>query len=188
MTRKAGPGREKLIESAGALFAEAGFDGVTTKQLAAHAGLSIGALYHHFPSKLDAYRAALAWGVSRLAPAPPSTGGTPHDEFRRLIIWFCSVISAETIESHLLCLELLQPHLSTPLSDLEPFASTLRRFQLLVEQVAPGVDREEMLAAIVSLSFGFARLGGLKVQVPDFAQRTRDPLTIAETVLRLLLK
>lgn len=188
MTRKVGPGREKLVQSAGALFAEAGFDGVTTKQLAAHAGLSIGALYHHFPSKLDAYRAALVWGVSRIAPAPPSAGGTPHEEFRQLILWFCSVISAETVESHLVCLELLQPHLSTPLSDLEPFASTLQRFQLLAEQVAPGMDREEMIAAIVSLSFGLARLGGLKVQVPDFARRINDPLTIAETVLRLLLK
>ena len=40
-----------LLASARALFAEQGFDGTSTIQIAAHAGVSEGILFHHFGSK-----------------------------------------------------------------------------------------------------------------------------------------
>ena len=185
--RKAAPGRDKLLETAGTLFAQAGFEGVSTKQLAADAGLSVGALYHHFPTKEAAYRAAVEWGLARI-PAPDQArfNGMPKSQLEAQIAWFCSVIAASTVESQLLRLELLDPHLDTRLSDLEPFAASFDRFQSLLGQLAPDADADLMLAAIVSLSFGFSRLGGLRRQVPELATRLRDPEDIAQMVMRLI--
>jgi len=185
--RKAAPGREKLLETAGALFADAGYEGVSTKQLAAEAGLSIGALYHHFPTKEAAYRAAVKWGLSRIpAPDLSSFDADPMARLERQVAWFCTVIAAPTVESQLLRLELLDPHLDTRLSDLEPFAASFVRFQELLSELAPDADAELMVAAIVSLGFGFSRLGGLRRQVPELATRLRDPGDIARMVMRLI--
>lgn len=185
---KAGAGRERLIETAGALFAASGFDGVTTKQLAAQAGLSIGALYHHFPTKEAAYRTALEWGISRI-PDPPAFSAHvgARDHIHAQIAWFCKVISGDGVESQLLRLELLDPHLDTPLSTLPPFSTSLARFQELMARHLPGQDADLVLAAVVSMSFGFARLGALRVQIPEFTARMRDPAEMARVVTRMVL-
>lgn len=192
MTRKKpAPGKDKFLETAGALFAGAGFEGVTTKQLAAKADLSIGALYHHFPTKHAAYCAALAWGVSRIAPPDADVFDDvdePRGQLDRLVAWFCSVISAPSIESQLLRLELLDPHLGTQLSELAPFSLAFARFQVLMHRLAPEADANLVLAAIVSMSFGFSRLGGLQMQVPEFAQKMQDPFAVAKVVTQLIFR
>jgi AcrR family transcriptional regulator len=53
------PGREKLLDAAAALFAESGYDGVTTRRILERAGVEAPSLYHHFGSKLGLYRAVL---------------------------------------------------------------------------------------------------------------------------------
>ncbi len=42
---------EEILHTAGALFAEVGYDNVTTNMIAAHAGISPGSLYQFFPDK-----------------------------------------------------------------------------------------------------------------------------------------
>lgn len=45
--------RERIVESALALFAEQGFDATSVNQIVLGAGVAKGALYHHFASKDD---------------------------------------------------------------------------------------------------------------------------------------
>ena len=47
--------RQAIIDGARRLFGERGFGAVTNKDLAAHAGVTTGALYHYVESKLDLY-------------------------------------------------------------------------------------------------------------------------------------
>ena len=54
------PGRADLLEAAAALFAELGYDAVTTRQILERAGVEAPSLYHHFGSKLGLYRAVLS--------------------------------------------------------------------------------------------------------------------------------
>ncbi|MCX6598199.1 MAG: TetR/AcrR family transcriptional regulator [Acidobacteria bacterium] len=59
-TRMAAPARrEMILETAIRLFAERGFRGVTTRELAAEVGVTEPVLYQHFPSKRDLYHALI---------------------------------------------------------------------------------------------------------------------------------
>ena len=50
--------RGRLISTARRLFAEKGFAATSTEEILSEAAVSRGALYHHFPSKTDLFRAA----------------------------------------------------------------------------------------------------------------------------------
>jgi AcrR family transcriptional regulator len=45
--------RRRIVEAARALFAEAGFDGATTREIARRAGIGAGTLFLYAPTKLD---------------------------------------------------------------------------------------------------------------------------------------
>ncbi|HEY1286566.1 MAG TPA: helix-turn-helix domain-containing protein [Solirubrobacterales bacterium] len=49
--------RDALVEAAHDLFMERDYEQVTTEEILRRSGVSRGALYHHFPSKLDLFRA-----------------------------------------------------------------------------------------------------------------------------------
>lgn len=100
--RKAG-----IIASAASLFAEKGFNGTKTKEIAARAGVSEALIFKHFPSKEDLYAAILAEespvpallsSVKNLAEkrkdvevfhliANTIVGGAPDQELMRLILF-----------------------------------------------------------------------------------------------------
>lgn len=100
--RKAG-----IIASASSLFAEKGFNGTKTREIAARAGVSEALIFKHFPSKEDLYAAILAMEspvpallnrVKSLAKdrkdeevfrviADTIVGGAPDEELMRLIFF-----------------------------------------------------------------------------------------------------
>lgn len=57
--------RERILDTAEALFAERGFDGVTLRQIAVGAGVDVALASYHFGKKLDLFRAVF----ERRAPA-----------------------------------------------------------------------------------------------------------------------
>src|SRR5881275_823398 len=57
MAERAEETREALIATARSLFAERGFAGVATEEIVRAARMTRGALYHHFSSKEDLFRA-----------------------------------------------------------------------------------------------------------------------------------
>jgi AcrR family transcriptional regulator len=52
--------RRQILDAAKGCFAERGFEGTTTKRLAAAAGISEGLLFRHFPTKSSLYAETLA--------------------------------------------------------------------------------------------------------------------------------
>ena len=71
--------RESLIEAATELFIEKDYGAVGTEEILRRARVSRGALYHHFPSKLDLFRAVFqaseARVVERIALAAAEAAG-----------------------------------------------------------------------------------------------------------------
>ena len=57
--------RQQLLEAALEVFSRKGFDGATTKEIAAAAGVTEAIIFRHFPSKLALYTAVLdSWAQS----------------------------------------------------------------------------------------------------------------------------
>ena len=54
-----GTARERLLDAAESVFAESGYRGALVEDIAARAGLTKGALYWHFPSKLELFFALI---------------------------------------------------------------------------------------------------------------------------------
>ena len=75
----AGERRVAIVEAAKPLFAQHGFSGTTTKQIARSAGVSEALVFQHFPSKAALYREILAQGcdgdpgLQRLSELEPAT-------------------------------------------------------------------------------------------------------------------
>lgn len=77
---------EEILAAAARLFAERGFDGADTQELADRVGVGKGTLYRYFPSKRDLFLAAADQGMRRLseridATLPPE--GDPLDAMSR---------------------------------------------------------------------------------------------------------
>lgn len=59
----AGERRNQLLETALETFSHRGFEGTTTKEIAAAAGVTEAVIFRHFPNKHALYEAVLAYGL-----------------------------------------------------------------------------------------------------------------------------
>ena len=77
--------RGALLDAARELFMERDYAAVSTNEILERAGVSRGALYHHFDGKRDLYRAVWMRSeeglIGRLAAAPPAGAG-PYEALR----------------------------------------------------------------------------------------------------------
>jgi AcrR family transcriptional regulator len=78
--QKSASTRNLIVESAIACFVELGYAGTTTTAIATKAGLSRGAMLHHFPSKIDIVRAAVEQLHSKRLKAFRRAMGRPVPE------------------------------------------------------------------------------------------------------------
>ena len=79
------PGKAAILRAAVEVMGEQGYEGSSTRDMAARAGVTVAALYHHFPSKLDllrefldeAHQITLARIERRLAALPAEAAADP---------------------------------------------------------------------------------------------------------------
>lgn len=95
--------RTQILDVAGALFAENGYNGVSTLTVAQACGVSEGLLFHHFPSKAEIYAAVVERRLDRLDEAmrnavdsmPPNS--PKRDTVRKLIATYLDHIAEEPL-------------------------------------------------------------------------------------------
>jgi AcrR family transcriptional regulator len=73
--------REAILQTAIRLFAQNGFRGTTTRELAQAVGVSEPVLYQHFPSKSDLYKAIIETLMERVEEMPWDGLGLPLDQY-----------------------------------------------------------------------------------------------------------
>ena len=100
--------RAAVLEATVELLIERGYGGTSTRLAAERAGVSLGALQHHFPSKAGLSVEALRFVTSRLADEfveSTRQSGDPHDRFGaildRLYVVFRGPTFAAAVEIHL---------------------------------------------------------------------------------------
>ena len=77
--------RAALVASARALFAERGYAAVGREEIVARAGVTRGALYHHFGDKRDLMRAVLHDLARELAEASATAALKETDQWRQIL-------------------------------------------------------------------------------------------------------
>jgi len=191
--RRDGPMTEDaILTAAESLFARYGFEAVSTKQLAAAAGVAIGAVYHHFPSKEAVYAAATkrAFAAKSTPPSGLMNSQEPPERIlTQLIAWFVSAIVLDRNFGLLLKRELLDPRPSTPhLIDKDLFQQPLELCKSLLQRLAPQADVDEAVASLLALLFGFTNLKGIHAILPSALKTISTPQEVSERVTRLLLR
>jgi AcrR family transcriptional regulator len=77
--------RTALVAAARELFAEHSYAGVPTEEIVRRAGLTRGALYHHFSGKEDVLRAVLHELARELAEASAAAALAETDQWRQIL-------------------------------------------------------------------------------------------------------
>lgn len=191
--RRDGPAtREQILIAAEKLFARHGFDGVSTKQIAAQAGVAIGALYHHFPGKEDIYAAVTRRAFASRSALPHAlldSAASAEQKLVQMVTWFVRNVLMDKTFGLLLKREMLDPRPSTPhLLDEDVFHEQVCQFKALITELAPAADSDEALAAMLALVFGFANMKGIYTLFPGLSKTLETPEEIAEYATRLLLR
>src|SRR5262245_61399370 len=99
-TEQAAATRAALLAAARRLFSEKGFHATSTPEVVAAAGVTRGALYHHFENKEGLFRAvfeAVEADLMAREAARPSAGGDTWDRFRSAFEFFLEA-SAQDLE------------------------------------------------------------------------------------------
>lgn len=189
--RDAAGTEKRILDTAEELFARRGLDAVTTKEIAAGAGVAVGAIYHHFPSKDAIYAAVVArafGGSSVLPPELHDPVRPPEERLELLIAWYIRALVDNDTFRGLLNREVLDPRSDMPqLLDRGLFAEPLALFHALLYEIAPEADGELAVVSTFALIFGLTNLRGLSGSYPA-VQRLATAEQIAAHTTHLLLK
>jgi AcrR family transcriptional regulator len=182
---------KRILDAAEELFARRGIDAVTTKEIAAGAGVAVGALYHHFVSKDAIYAAVVerAFGGGSVLPAEVRDPGRPPEErLELLVVWYIRALVDNDTFRGLLNREVLDPRSDMPqLLDRGLFAEPLALFHELLQEIAPEADGELAIVSTFALIFGLTNLRGLSGSYPA-VQRLTTAEQIAAHATHLVLK
>lgn len=180
-----------ILNAAERLFATHGFDAVGTKLIAKEAGVTIGAVYHHFASKEALYAAAAHQAFERGAVAPADiflNDDAPEHKLCKLAEWFVRSIISDESFGLLLQRELLDPRWKGEnLLAVSAFRDALKLFKEILRHMVPDANVDEAVATMLALCFGFTALKGIYEIVPGAREALSSPEEIATHATRLLL-
>lgn len=181
-----------IVDTAAGLFARFGYDAVSTKQLAAEAGVTIGALYHYFSGKEELYERVISstFSSKSLVPRELLDSQAPAQEkLTGMVSLFIDSIITDSNFGMLLQRELLNPDSQLPDKLItRHFNRAYSEFRTLIAELMPGSNLDLAFASLLALCLGFANLKGIYKMVPEINRVLNTPEQIAGHVTTLLLK
>ncbi|MGE4298048.1 MAG: TetR/AcrR family transcriptional regulator [Desulfovibrionaceae bacterium] len=148
--------RQALIDAAAALFAEHGYDAVSTRMIATAAGVNLGGIHYHFGGKqqlyVEAYRMATASDdritLDRTAREHPELMASPQGQARIILLtvramfedFLCAKDNA--LERRLIVREIVSPSSALPILMREIFNPNINDNSAFIRHVRPGLDED----------------------------------------------
>jgi AcrR family transcriptional regulator len=83
--------QQTLLDAAAVVFVRAGVD-APVRDIAAEAGVGLGTIYRHFPTRADLVVAVFRHQVDALAAFTPAAGETPYDALRSWVARFADFL------------------------------------------------------------------------------------------------
>ena len=159
MTAKGTDRKKALIVHAGMLFAEHGFDRVTTRMIAESAGVNVSAIHYHFESKEDLYIEAFNYAHDkdnkitflRVLAEDPERIKTPasQDEIIRstVIRYFRNIFIPDRPgwETGLLVREIVNPSSALPALAKSFIQTNVYSSEEFCEMIRPEMDKNERM-------------------------------------------
>lgn len=147
-----------LLDAAAAAFVEAGV-GVPVRDIAGRAGVGVGTIYRHFPTRADLIVAVYRHQVEACAEAGPqllAEGPTPHAALTRWIDLFVDFLVtkhglAEALQSDKAAFESLHTYF---IDRLLPVCTRLLDAAVDAGDIAPGIEPYELMRGVGNLCVG----------------------------------
>jgi AcrR family transcriptional regulator len=149
---------ETLLDAAAAVFVASGVDG-PVRDIAAQAGVGVGTIYRHFPTRADLIVAVYRHQVEACAEAGPAllaNASTPHEALARWISLFVDFLVtkhglAAALQSDNAAFETLHAYF---LDRLVPVCAQLLDAAAAAGEIRSGMDAYELMLGVGSLCIG----------------------------------
>ena len=149
---------QTLLDAAAAAFIASGVD-VPVRDIAAKAGVGVGTIYRHFPTRADLIVAVYRHQVEACAQAGPAllaNSSTPHAALARWINLFVDFLVtkhglARALQSDAAAFEALHAYF---LDRLVPVCAQLLDAAAVAGEILPGLDAYELMLAVGKLCIG----------------------------------
>jgi AcrR family transcriptional regulator len=174
--------RRLIIQVARRLFAQSGYLGTTNRAIADKAGITTGAIYHYFPSKLDVYLAVFEETDEVILARYREVTSDASLNFDERIAAILEVspqlnVEDETLAAFIITAAFEANHNQDLMPTYQKHDRTIMRFfEQLVDQgvaegvVSPGAGREAVLDALRVLTLGLT-LFSVRVKDPERHRR-----------------
>jgi AcrR family transcriptional regulator len=147
-----------LLDAAAAAFIASGVD-VPVREIAAKAGVGVGTIYRHFPTRADLIVAVYQHQVEACAEAGPAllaNSGTPHAALARWINLFVDFLVtkhglAEALQSDNAAFETLHAYF---LDRLVPVCAQLLDAAAAAGEILPDMEAVQLLRGVGNLCIG----------------------------------
>ena len=183
--------KAKILTIAIPLYAKAGFDRVSMRQIAAAVGIKAASLYHHFPDKQTLYIEALSFAIEQRADLLSEAftlATAPEERLRVLIHKLCMLMADDVNFGHLLQREIMHGDAQRLrfLAD-HVFTEFCAGMTELCATLAPDRDPQLLAISVLSLVMYHYQLTPLRSFLPDFKESHNDPETISNHIFSLLM-
>lgn len=192
--------RQRILDAAGAVFADAGFEKATIREISSRAEVNLAAINYHFGDKERLYQETLRQAQERAlaeAPVPEWLPGTPPTQKLREFIralaqrmllahqqpWHTQLMLREIVQPTGLCRDVLRGH-------VQPQHALM--LEIFSELAPAGVSKERLhqLAFSVVGQCLFYKLGGPIVRLlvdDEQAARLLDPARLSAHISDVML-
>lgn len=183
--------REIILTRSAALFAYEGKEGASMRDIAREVGVTIAALYHHFPDKQALYLSAIVYAFGEkmtLGSAVLDSSGTAWERLKGFVEWIAKLLSEDEIFARLLHRELLDGNEERLKQVTEKvFGAPLKKAAALIGEIAPRQDAHMLAISLVSLVLGHVQLRTIHHLVAPQGSPRDDPERIANHVMDLIM-
>jgi TetR/AcrR family transcriptional regulator len=184
--------KSRILSDVIPLFAEKGYDQVTIREIATRAGITPGALYHHFSGKQELYLAAMKQAFAdraRHVTESLSIDASPIERLRNLIYRFCVQLSRDTVFTRLIHREILEgDEERLRLVVDEVFRDVFSAVLLLCREMNTSFDPFLLVISIISLTVHHYQIARLRKFFPGSRPEHDDPQIVARHIVTLLLE
>lgn len=182
--------REEVLECSAALFAKAGFHGVSMRDIASSAGVTPAALYHHFPDKERLYLEAVAYVFEKkMGPLKSVLDGVgnPWERLEAFLTQHAALLNSERDFLRLMQWVMLDSdeRRQHSLADCV-FRDLFAELGRLSAELAPGRDPHLLVVTLIGMVVFPFEVQPVQRFMPDYRGQLESPEAIARHAVNLL--